>query len=228
MSIAVTPVHELENALPDWSDDLRELATTIRDWMHTHIANTHPHLGRPGDVCPYVKGALHRHQSLYYAPYHDRDYSLDKVAAFMKKASHLFDELPPGESGPQDFKALIALFPGLDADIAPSLIDAVHIFLKRDIIASGKMIGQFYPSNTELGLHNPAFRPFQSPAPLLVIRRMQLTDLHFLNAVPEFVQAYCDHFGIRTKEELGQRLEKAGIEKLPDQWEADLVRAFGI
>lgn len=228
MSLAIIPVHELDSFLADLDSDLADLATLIRTWMHSHIATTHPHLGRPGDVCPYVKGALNRYNSLYYAPYNDRDFSLDKVAEFMAEASRVFDELPPGENGPQDFKALIALFPGLDPDIAPSLIDAVHIFLKRGVIRGGKMIGQFYPSNTEHGIHNPAFRPLQSPAPLLVIRRMQLTDLHFLTAVPEFVQAWCDHFGISTREELESRLEKAGIEQLPKGWEEDLQKAFGI
>jgi hypothetical protein len=149
------------------------------------------------------------------------------MVAFTRDLLGIFEEVEPSEGTGVEFKALIAVFAELDAALAPSLIDAVQIFLKREVIRKGRMIGQFYPGCTEPGLHNPDFRPLESPYPLLVLRPMQLTDLQFLTAVPEFLQAYCDYFEIHSRADLEARLEKAGIDKLPDLWAESRRKAFG-
>lgn len=199
----------------------------LQDWIHKDIAASKLELGRPGDVCPYVRPGITRHQSIHFAPYFGKPLLFDAMVSFMRGLFQVFETMPPKEGAGIGFKAIIAVFAELDAASAPSLIDAVQIFLKREVILKGRMIGQFYPGCTEPGLHNPDFRPLESPYPLLVLRPMQLTDLQFLTAVPEFLQAYCNYFEIHSRDDLDLRLEKAGITKLPDLWTDSRRRAFG-
>jgi len=221
------PAHEASVTHEQLPDEIRNVLGRLQEWMQKDIAASKLELGRPGDVCPYVRPGITRHRSIHFAPYYGKPLQFDAMVAFMRDSFKLFEAMPPSDGVGVEFKAIIAVFAELDASLAPSLIDAVQIFLKREVILKGRMIGQFYPGCTEPGLHNPDFRPLESPYPLLVLRPMQLTDLQFLTAVPEFLKAYCDYFGIHSREDLEVRLEKAGVTQLPELWADSRRRAFG-
>lgn len=56
------------------------------------------------------------------------------------------------------------------------LMNGLHKTLKPFFVESELMIGGFHPVANKPGLHNPNFRPFLSPVPLLAIRFMVSSD----------------------------------------------------
>ena len=93
------------------------------------------------------------------------------------------------------------IFPDINHDQAPELIDSVQKELKPLFVEKGLMIGEFHKMNNGEGLHNPNFFPLQSPIPMLAIRYITEGDIVFLNReVYEpsirvgFLENYLRHF----------------------------------
>lgn len=57
------------------------------------------------------------------------------------------------------------------------------------------MIGEFYPTCPEPGLHNPAFRPLDTPVPALAIRYITKFDAPFMLGDPAYEAGYVERFG---------------------------------
>jgi hypothetical protein len=77
--------------------------------------------------------------------------------------------------------SVLILFPDVSLEEATELIDRTKEELKTSFVEQGLMLGEFHAINASPGLHNPAFKPLRSPVPMLVIRRMVMTDFVFLN-----------------------------------------------
>jgi hypothetical protein len=99
-------------------------------------------------------------------------------------------------SGKQaQFKAILILFPDIQAEDAPKIIDVVQQKLKPEFVAKGIMVFQFHPDCLETGMWNRDFHPLQAPIPLLAIRHMVLTDFPFLKSDERFISSYMKIFG---------------------------------
>jgi hypothetical protein len=203
----------------------QKLFEDLYAYLHNKIACPDPHLGRSGDVCPFVGPALNQFHSMYFGAY-EGELDPSPILEAMRHLIALFPTLSPIHSPGSDFKAIILTFPGLSLDGGSRLIDPLQKALKPEVTAQGLMIGQFYPGCPEPGLHNSDFRPLSTPFPILVLRPMHLTDLMFLMSSPEYFRAYCRKFGVTSREQVTMRIARANVPQLPQRWEECLDAVF--
>ena len=222
---ALISAEQIVEPYADLPADARAQLVEVLAWLRTAIARPDPRVGRKGHVCPFVQPGLTRFGSIRFHVYQGELHPTAAAAALRALAARFPTQLPTTGSG-REFRAILTLFPGLPNDAGPWFIDPLQKALKPEITAQGLMIGQFYPGCREPGLHNLDYRPLEAPHPMLVIRPMQLTDLMFLFARPEYLTAYIGRFGITSRDELTARLTAAGIPQLPALWESALDAAF--
>lgn len=162
------------------------------DWSRTYLTRPHPHLGRPGPVCPFVAPAIeHRHLWAAFIDVSETDCNaLDSIVDDMYE---LFDMQADHHAG-KGPRALLTVFEGLPDN---TVLDAIQARHKTCFVEHGFMLGQFYDGCRQEGLWNRNFRPLSAPLPMLVAREMMTTDLPFLLARREWVRAYLDTFAPR-------------------------------
>jgi hypothetical protein len=171
---------------------LRPLRITVQ-WSLDFLCKSHVDLGRKGAVCPFTKPSIDRELfwlSLYSkpAPYPD------EIRGIMKKYLDLFLQLPPQTGREAQYKTILVVFPHFKEEDCKELIDNIQQQLKLDFVSRGLMIGQFHANCQESGLWNSAFRPLQSPFPMLVIRNMVISDYPFLEHDQEMIRAWTLQF----------------------------------
>jgi hypothetical protein len=115
------------------------------------------------------------------------------------------------------YKAIIVLLPMLPASRVAEMVDAVQKKLKPGYIREGFMIGEFYPGCPAPGLHNPAFRPLQTPVASLAIREITPFDAPFMIDDDLYVAGYLERFGWAGHERLIALLQKPGNCILPER-----------
>lgn len=151
------------------------------DWIRNYLAKPHPQLGRTGSVCPFAAPALAK-DTLRLAVVRLQP-TIDKRPQIVGAINHhreIF--LSAAASGePPALRSTLVLFPDVSLEEAGELIDRTKEELKNSFVEQGLMLGEFHHQNESPGLHNPAFMPLRSPIPMLVIRRMVITDFVFLN-----------------------------------------------
>jgi hypothetical protein len=69
------------------------------------------------------------------------------------------------------------------------MVEEVQAETKPIFVPRNLMVGQFYPSCPQIGLHNVTFRPLQAPIPMIAVRHMVPSDLPFLTDSP-----YISHY----------------------------------
>jgi hypothetical protein len=159
---------------------------TIASWARDYLCNPHPDLGRSGDVCPWCPPSMD--MGLFWlctiqgAP--DRDSWCEPTILELIEAFHARE---PREGESTQFKTIVAIFPDLRT---PETIAEIHARLKPFFLDSGLMLGEFFKGCSKSGIRNKAFRPLQSPVPLLVVREILEVDIVFLADRVEFVAAY--------------------------------------
>ncbi|MBX9259512.1 hypothetical protein H1Q63_37300 [Desmonostoc muscorum CCALA 125] len=178
----------------------------IVEWTKNFLGRPHPHLGRPGAVCPFVPHSL-RTNSIRLAVIHTKDLYPEQIENIVKRYRDIFLEIDVKEQELTISKAFLLIFPDIHIDEAPELIDSVQQKLKPLFVESGLMIGEFHKRNESSGLHNPNFRPLRSPIPLLAIRFMVEADLPFLQSPADphlrirYLEAYLKRFGHKFTDE---------------------------
>lgn len=173
------------------------LAITTQ-WMRRFLGRPHPDLGRPGPVCPFVPGAIAQ-DTIWLGSVAATDRR--EIAAIVSNYRDLFLELEPKTGDASMMKAIVIVFPSIDADQA-TIIDDVQSELKANFVASGLMLGEFHERNEGPGLRNAHFRPLRSPIPSLAIRHMVESDLPFLDRSlypppirADFIRSYLRRMG---------------------------------
>lgn len=210
--------HEVDNFSKKLPRKTYAALLSVHEWLINFVGVPNTNLGRAGDVCPFVRQSLTKHFGIYFAPWTSQKPEFLSALEFLRVLAAEFSTLQPQSLPERNFKALIAVFPGAKDESASTLVQALQIFMKLEIISRGMMIGQFYSSCAEPGLHNLDFRPLQSPYPLLVFRYMQLTDLPFLVEKPEYIAQYCAKFNISSLSHLEKRISGHGVSVLPREW----------
>lgn len=180
----------LPASLARYQDDLH----TIVDWARTYLSRPHEHLGRRGNVCPYVTTSMDRGQ-FYLSVYPGRPTDPAAVADALRPFRDWFLSIAPRELFSSQFSTILILFPDLAPHEVDLIIDSTQEALKSDYVEQGLMIGEFHngPPN-KAGLWNPAFLPLRSPVPLLAIRHMVPSDFPFLRGEREHVLSYLRQF----------------------------------
>lgn len=163
-------------------------------WIRNFVAKPHTLLGRPGAVCPFMARAL-ASGSIYFKTIHvEHSQNLDEL---IKEHAEIFLNTAPTQGKARLNKAIVLVFPDLpDAD-AKEMIERTQSRLKPYFVERGLMLGEFHRNHPGEAIHNKAFRPLQSPVPLLVVRHLVPSDLIFLNRQSDspsrrvhFIQSY--------------------------------------
>ncbi|GAA5147281.1 hypothetical protein GCM10023321_08060 [Pseudonocardia eucalypti] len=160
----------------------------VDNWLRTRIAARNPELGRPGDVCPFVGGAL-VNGTVTYALVAGADLTALNVAAVVGSLGTSFDRVRR-ESHRPDLETVIVLFPDMAEAILKEIVLEVHRTLKDSFVRAHRMLGEFLPGYESPGVHNPRFRPLASPVPLLVIRSMVGNDAIFLRDSEDWLREH--------------------------------------
>ena len=172
------------------TDPLAPYQDRIREWATVYLTAPHLELGREGPVCPFTGASIGR--NTFWVGCVDRSgltaEDIEKTVAGMVTGFH---HLPPTEGPDTLLKTILILFPAV-TDY--TRIDQAQKRLKEESVPTGLMIGQFYPGCGEPGIRNAAFRPLQSPLPLLAIRHMVSSDFPFLVAKAEWIEEYLKRF----------------------------------
>jgi len=176
--------------LARYQDDLN----TIVDWAKTYLSQPHEHLGRRGNVCPYVTTSMDRGQ-FYLSVYPGRPTDPAAVADALRPYRDWFLSIAPRERFSSQFSTILILFPDLAPHEVDLIIDSTQEALKSDYVEQGLMIGEFHngPPN-KAGLWNPDFLPLRSPVPLLAIRHMVASDFPFLRGERQHLLSYLRQF----------------------------------
>ncbi|MBD2616439.1 hypothetical protein VF14_23680 [Nostoc linckia z18] len=178
----------------------------ILEWVKTFLGKPHPLLGRPGAVCPFVPHSI-RTNSIRLAVIRSKDLYPEQIENLVKRYRDIFLEMDAKEQESRISKAFLLIFPDIDIEDAPKIIDSIQQKLKPLFVESGLMIGEFHKRNQSPGLHNPDFRPLRSPVPLLAIRFMVEADLPFLQSPVDlhlrirYLEAYLKRFGGKFTDE---------------------------
>ncbi|HUC24727.1 MAG TPA: hypothetical protein VMA73_18610, partial [Streptosporangiaceae bacterium] len=148
-------------------------------WMYQRLMQSHPELGRNGAVCPYLELAVaegrHCISLIRIDTPDDSQRLADAVLAWLPRISGAADKARGQES-------VIFVPVGADTPVLAAVIGHVQRDLRSDAIHAGRMIGDFLPGHDAPGVHNAAFRPLESPWPVLGIRTMVETDILFLRS----------------------------------------------
>ncbi|MGF1939035.1 MAG: DUF6875 domain-containing protein [Nostoc sp. ChiQUE02] len=178
----------------------------IMEWVKNFLGKPHPHLGRPGAVCPFVPSSL-KSNSIRLAVIRTKDLYPEQLEEVVGCYRDIFLKIDAKEQELAINKAFLLIFPDIHIEDASKLIDSIQQKLKPLFVESGLMIGEFHKRNQSPGLHNPNFRPLRSPIPLLAIRFMVEADLPFLQnpADPRlrirYLEAYLKRFGHQFTDE---------------------------
>ncbi|ARV62798.1 hypothetical protein BZZ01_01500 [Nostocales cyanobacterium HT-58-2] len=177
----------------------------MSQWLKNFVAKPHPDVGRPGALCPFVPPSL-KLNSLWMRVIRSKGLDIQQIAAIVLPYLNIFLELEPTEKPTALNKAIVFIFPDVETEDAPKIIDVVQKKLKLFFVDAGLMIGEFHNLTESPGLHNPNFRPLRSPIPLLVIRPMTEADLPFMQNTDDphlrirYLEAYLKHYGQTIKD----------------------------
>ena len=187
------------------------LATTR--WLENFLAKPHPALGRAGAVCPFVPRALNM-ETIQMMEVSTQGLTQTELETLVKDCRETFLNQFPQQGKLSVYKALLLVFSDIRNDEC-DIVDQIQHTLKPFFVERGLMLGEFHQFNQSSGLHNPDFRPLQSPVPMLAIRFMTEADLPFLSRMTdspevrvEYLKAYLNHMstvGICTKVSLAQQ-----------------------
>jgi hypothetical protein len=166
---------EIQPSQPDFL-----LFKQVMTWVETFLGRPNPNLGRPGSVCPFVPRALQL-DTIRLGIVRSHGLSAAQIEEMVKGYRDYFLTMEPSQGDLAVYKAILLVFPDVEAEEAPELIDGVQQKLKPFFVEEGLMLGEFHSYNQSPGLHNPDFRPLRSPVPMLAIRFMAESDLPFLS-----------------------------------------------
>jgi hypothetical protein len=152
---------------------------TVLSWIRDFVVKPHPELGRGGSVCPFLPRAL-REDSVLFQTVHSKDLSADQLDELVQQYASVFLTTEPTSGKARLNKTIVLVFADVADDDAFEKIELTQKRLKPYFVERGLMLGEFHKTHAAAGIHNPNFRPLQSPVPLLVIRYMVPSDLPFL------------------------------------------------
>lgn len=190
--------------------DLPYLIKTM-EWVENFVGRSHPDLGRPGPVCPFVPHSI-RLNSMSLAVLRIQNLEKQQLIDSILRYRDIFLETEPREGVAALKKSLLIVLPDVNPDDATQIIDSNHQILKPFFVKLGLMIGEFHKHTQGTGAHNPKFHPFQSPIPMFVIRYMVESDILFLQDKNpylriQYLQAYLNYLETVYSQRFGQKIK---------------------
>jgi hypothetical protein len=185
----------------------------VADWIKTFVVKPHKDLGRAGTVCPFVPGSLER-KVLWLAPEQIADRGQSDVVELVSGYKRLLlNTQPTGDDAP--YQVIVVVFTDLPADRAQGVFDGVlqHLAV-RSYADDGILFGSYYPGSETTAIHNPRFRPFQSPVPFLFVRRGVIGDWEFFLDNEEWLGLWAHRYGQSAVQALAEALRSTNWRQL--------------
>jgi hypothetical protein len=167
----------------------------VADWIKTFVVKPHKDLGRTGTVCPFVPGSLER-GVLWLAPERIAGRGEPDVVELMNGYKRLLLETQPTSGDDAGYKVIVVVFTDLPADRARGVFGSVLQDLAVPSYADdGILFGPYYEGSEQTAVHNPRFRPFQSPVPFLFVRPGVIGDWEFFVDNDEWLSLWARRYG---------------------------------
>ena len=166
------PIDELDLATTLTLDEsILSALNKAAEWVTNYLCSSHPLLGRPGAVCPFVPKSLKSKQVWLSILSHQ---PIDKEVEIF---ANVFLDLDPIQS---EEKIFILVMPNFikERDMI-SLFSSIEL-LQKQYSSYGLSIAPFFRGNPATGLRSKDFRPGESSVPLIAIRKTTAHDLPFI------------------------------------------------
>jgi hypothetical protein len=208
-------LQDLEDPGRTWQlaeSDLEALQA-VAGWIKTFVVKAHKDLGRAGTVCPFVPGSLER-KVLWLAPEQIAGRGEPDVVELVSGYKRLFLQTQP-TGGDADYKVIVVVFTDLPADRAQGVFDGVlgHLAV-RSYADEGILFGPYYKGSEQTAIHNPGFRPFQSPVPFLFVRPGVIGDWEFFVDNDEWLSLWARRYGESAVQALAEELRRTNWRQL--------------
>jgi hypothetical protein len=203
-------VEDLEDATrtANLADSDLKALQAVADWTRTFIIQPHQDLGRAGPVCPFTPVAL-EHKALWLAPERSAGRRTPEIIQLVKGYQRLLLANPPLEGEGATHKAIVVVFADLPApkakDFFAGVLEQIGV---QSFADDGLVIGPFYEGNDGTAIYNPNFRPFQSPVPLLLMRRAVVSDWKFFLNNEEWFRLWARRYGEAALDALADELRR--------------------
>lgn len=180
----------------------------VADWIKSFVIRPHKELGRPGPVCPFTPVAI-EHKALWLAPERSEGRTKAEVIELIKGYQKLLLSNPPAEGEGAKNKSIVVVFTDLPAAKAKDFIGgALEPIAIPSYVDDGLVMGPFFEDNDGTAIYNPSFRPFTSPAPLLLMRRAVVSDWKFFLNNEEWFKLWAHRYGTSAVEALADEMRR--------------------
>jgi hypothetical protein len=180
----------------------------VADWIKAFVVRPHEDLGRAGPVCPFVPGSLER-KTLWLAPEQIADRDVPEVVELMNGYRRLLLDTRPTDGDDVIYHVIVVVFSDLAADRAQAVFgDVLEQVAVPSYVEDGIVFGPFYEGNEGTAIYNASFRPFQSPVPLLFVRRGVVSDWKFFLDDQEMLDHWARRFGESAVHALAEELRR--------------------
>jgi hypothetical protein len=180
----------------------------VADWTKSFVVNPHRDLGRPGPVCPFTVLAI-EDRTLWLAAEPSAGRSTPEVIALITGYQQLLLANPPTDGDVATNESIVVVFTDLPAkqakDFLGSVLEQIAI---PSYVKDGLVMGPFYEGNDGTAIYNPNFRPFQSPVPLLLMRRAVISDWKFFLNDENWLRLWARRYGEAAVEALAGELRR--------------------
>jgi len=173
-------------------------------WVQSFLVEPHAMMKRSAKstgepVCPFAKAVLDE-SALYMAFHHEvNGKSADLIESIVLGYREPFKKSTPFHETDRLKKALLIVFPEIPSR-ETGVLDIVHGNIKTACVRDGLMVAQCHARCDLRSVHNPGFKVYQSPHPLIAMRHMALHDILFLPDDEAWFSAYDLRFGARFRE----------------------------
>ena len=180
----------------------------VADWVTTYVAKPHKDIGRAGPVCPFVPLALDQ-KTLWLATERSAGRSAPDVVKLIDGYKRLLLAAQPVDGDDAKYKSIVVIFADLPAaqskDFFGGVLQEIGV---RSYVDDGLVMGPFYEGNDGTALYNPSFRPFTSPAPLLLMRRAVISDWKFFLNNEDLLRLWARRYGESAVKALADELRR--------------------
>jgi hypothetical protein len=191
-----------------------EALQAVAGWIKTFVVKSHKDLGRAGTVCPFVPRSLER-KVLWLAPEQIAGRGEPDVVELVSGYKRLFLQTQPTGGDDAGYKVIVVVFTDLPADRAQGVFDGVlgHLAV-RSYADNGILFGPYYEGSEQTAIHNPGFRPFQSPVPFLFVRPGVISDWEFFVDNDEWLNLWARRYGESAVQALAEELRRTNWRQL--------------
>jgi hypothetical protein len=178
----------------------------VADWIKAFVARPHEDLGRPGPVCPFVRGALERN-TLWLASERVAERSMSDVVELVQGYQKLFKQVPPIDGCDATYKSFVVVFTDLSAELASGFFgDLLEQLAIPSYVNEGLVMGGFHEGNEGTAIYSSSFRPFTSPVPFLLVRQAVVSDWKFFLDNEDWLNRWARRYRDEGAEALAEEL----------------------